>query len=298
MKMVLTLIAGPHGALELPQLISKIAAASGITSAPVWLAADEACDLVFEAGSSFAVEDAVRSLVSKANIDVLVQPFEGRRKCLLVADMESTIIENEMLDELADRVGLRPQISEITRRAMNGEIDFVSALEARVALLAGMEERVLDEAANHIRLTSGARELVATMRAAGAITALVSGGFRVFADQVAAELGFDRVVSNRLDIVAGRIAGTVRRPIVTGETKRQTLLTLAAERGIPLDRTMAVGDGANDLPMLTVAGTGVAFRAKPMVAASARFRIDHADLRGLLFAQGYRRDQILGQHPA
>jgi phosphoserine phosphatase len=298
MKMVLTLIAGPHGALELPQLISKIAAASGITSAPVWLAADEACDLVFEAGSSFAVEDAVRSLVSKANIDVLVQPFEGRRKCLLVADMESTIIENEMLDELADRVGLRPQISEITRRAMNGEIDFVSALEARVALLAGMEERVLDEAANHIRLTSGARELVATMRAAGAITALVSGGFRVFADQVAAELGFDRVVSNRLDIVAGRIAGTVRRPIVTGETKRQTLLTLATELGIPLDQTMAVGDGANDLPMLTAAGTGVAFRAKPMVAASAQFRIDHANLRGLLFAQGYRRDQILGQHPA
>jgi phosphoserine phosphatase len=298
MKMVLTLIAGPHGALELPQLISKIAAASGITSAPVWLAADEACDLVFEAGSSVAVEDAVRSLVGAADIDVLVQPFEGRRKCLLVADMESTIIENEMLDELADRVGRRPQISEITHRAMNGEIDFVSALEARVALLAGMEERVLDEAANHIRLTSGARELVATMRASGAITALVSGGFRVFADQVAAELGFDRVVSNRLDIVAGRIAGTVRRPIVTGETKRQTLLTLATELGIPLDQTMAVGDGANDLPMLTAAGTGVAFRAKPMVAASARFRIDHADLRGLLFAQGYRRDQILGQHPA
>ena len=208
--------------------------------------------------------------------------------------MESTIIENEMLDELADRVGLRPQISEITRRAMNGEIDFVSALEARVALLAGMEERVLDEVANHIRLTSGARALVATMRAAGAFTALVSGGFGFFADQVAAGLGFDRAVSNRLDIVAGRIAGTIQRPIVTGKTKRQTLLTLAAELGIPLDRTMAVGDGANDLPMLAVAGLGVAFRAKPMVAASARFRIDHADLKGLLFAQGYRRDQILG----
>ena len=138
------------------------------------------------------------------------------------------------------------------------------------------------------------RALVATMRTAGAFTALVSGGFGFFADQLAAELGFDRVVSNRLDIVAGRIAGTVQRPVVTGKTKRQTLLTLAAELGIPLDRTMAVGDGANDLPMLAVAGLGVAFRAKPMVAASARFRIDHADLKGLLFAQGYRRDQILG----
>jgi phosphoserine phosphatase len=294
MKMVLTLIAGPHGGLELPHLVSKIAATSGITSAPVWLAADEACDLVLDAGSPFAVEEAVRSLVGSADIDILIQPFEGRRKNLLVADMEATIIENEMLDELADRVGLRPQISEITRRAMNGEIDFVSALDARVALLAGMEERVLDDVADHIRLTAGARALVATMRAAGAITALVSGGFGVFADRVAAELGFDRVVSNRLDIVAGRIAGTVQRPIVTGKTKRQTLLTLAAELGIPLDRTMAVGDGANDLPMLTVAGIGVAFRAKPVVAASARFRIDHADLKGLLFAQGYRWDQILG----
>jgi phosphoserine phosphatase len=294
MKMVLTLIAGSHGASELPHLVSKVAAASGIALAPVWLAANEACDLIFEAGSSTAVEETVRSLIGSADIDALVQPFEGRRKNLLVADMESTIIENEMLDELANRVGLRPQISEITRRAMNGEIDFASALEARVALLAGMEERVLKEVANHIRLTAGARALVATMRAAGAFTALVSGGFGFFANQLAAELGFDRVVSNRLDIVAERIAGTVRRPIVTGETKRQTLLTLAAELGIPLDRTMAVGDGSNDLPMLAIAGLGVAFRAKPMVAASARFRIDHADLKGLLFAQGYRRDQILG----
>jgi phosphoserine phosphatase len=294
MKMVLTLIAGPHGASELPHLVSKVSAASEIASAPVWLAADEACDLVFEAGSSVAIEEAVRSLVGSADIDILVQPFEGRRKSLLVADMEATIIENEMLDELADRVGLRPQISEITRRAMNGEIDFTAALEARVAMLAGLEDRALAEVADRIRLTPGARSLVATMRAAGAVTVLVSGGFGIFADQVAAELGFDRVVANHLDIVAERITGTVRRPMVTGDTKRRTLLNVAAELGIPLDRTMAVGDGANDLPMLTVAGIGVAFRAKPVVAASARFRIDHADLKGLLFAQGYRWDQILG----
>jgi phosphoserine phosphatase len=131
------------------------------------------------------------------------------------------------------------------------------------------------------------------MRAAGAVTALVSGGFTIFAEHVAAELGFDRVVANHLDIAAGRIVGTVRQPIVTGETKRQTLLALAAEQGIPLQQTMAVGDGANDLPMLAIAGTGIAFRAKPLVASTARWRIDNADLTGLLYVQGYRSDEII-----
>ena len=294
MNMVLTLIAGSHGASELPHLVSVIADAIGVTAAPIWLAPNEACDLIFDARCSTAVEKAARSLVDSAEIDVLVQPIEGRRKRLLVADMEATIIENEMLDELADRLGLWAQISEITRRAMNGEIDFVAALEARVAMLAGMQERVLEEVAGCIRLTPGGPALIATMRAAGAVTVLVSGGFGIFADRVAAELGFDRVVANRLEIAAGRVAGTVRRPIVTGETKWQTLLALATELRISLGQTMAVGDGANDLPMLAAAGVGIAFRAKPLVAASARFRIDHADLTGLLFVQGYRRDEILG----
>jgi phosphoserine phosphatase len=212
----------------------------------------------------------------------------------LVADLESTIIENEMLDELADFLGLRPQVSEITRRAMNGEIDFAAALEARVGLLKGMNDCVLDEAASRIRLTPGARQLVATMRTTGAITALVSGGFTVFADRVAAELGFDHVVANRLELAAGCIEGTVGQPIVTGETKQQTLLALAAELGISLEQTIAVGDGANDLPMLATAGLGVAFRAKPSVAAVARWRIDHGDLTGLLYTQGYHREEIVG----
>lgn len=293
MNMVLTLIAGAHGASRLPRLVAVIAGALGITAEPVWLAPGEACDLVFDDLGSAAVEGAARALIDNGDIDVLVQPLAERRKRLLVADMESTIIENEMLDELADFLGLRLQISEITHRAMNGEIDFVAALEARVALLAGVEHRVLEAATARIRLTPGARALIATMRAAGAVTALVSGGFTIFAEQVAAELGFDRVVANRLDVTAGRIAGTVRQPIVTGETKRQTLLALAAEHNIPLQRTMAVGDGANDLPMLATAGTGIAFRAKPMVASTARWRIDNADLTGLLYAQGYRSDEII-----
>jgi phosphoserine phosphatase len=294
MSAVLTLIAGCRNTRRLDRIAEMIADRIEATTEPVWLSPGEACDLVLEAGDLAGVERVARSLIDGAAVDVLVQPSAGRRKQLLVADMESTIIENEMLDELADFLGLRAQVSEITRRAMNGEIDFVTALNARVGLLKGSGSCVLEEAASRIRLTPGARELVATMRAQGAVTALVSGGFAIFAERVAALLGFDHVVANRLDLTAGRIAGTVRPPIVTGESKRQVLLRLATENGIPLDRALAVGDGANDLPMLTAAGMGVAFHAKPLVAASARWRIDHAGLRALLFAQGYRADEFIG----
>jgi phosphoserine phosphatase len=177
---------------------------------------------------------------------------------------------------------------------MNGEIDFAGALAARVAMLAGAETGILAEAAARIRVTPGAAALIATMRRAGAETAVVTGGFKIFADRVAGQLGIGHVVANRLEITDGRLTGRVLPPIVTGDTKRETLLTLAGELGLAADAVLAVGDGANDLPMLGAAGLGIAFRAKPAVAAAARWRIDHADLTAALYVQGYRREEIFG----
>jgi phosphoserine phosphatase len=255
-----------------------------------WLA-PVACDI---AGGAVD-EAAVRAAIGDRPIDAIIQPAAGRRRRLLIADLESTVIENEMLEELADFLGMRSHVEAITRRAMNGEIDFVDALAERVALLRGLPETVLGEAAARIRLMPGAQALVATLRRSGVHTALVSGGFTVFAEPVAARLGFDRVVANRLDLADGKIVGTVRPPIVTAATKRDTLTALAGELDLTPAETLAVGDGANDLPMLQAAGLGIAFPAKPAVAAAARWRIDHADLTALLYAQGYRQQEIAGE---
>ena len=236
---------------------------------------------------------AVRAALDGAAIDAIVTPAVGRRKQLLIADMDSTIVTGETLDELADFAGLKERIAAITARAMNGELDFKAALRERVAMLRGLPLEALERTWERVRLTPGARELVATMRAHGACAALVSGGFTFFTGRVAALCGFDLHRSNTLLDDGAALTGQVAEPILDRGTKLATLTALAADRGLPLSATLAVGDGANDLDMLRAAGLGVAFHAKPTVAAAAQVRVDHADLRALLFVQGYRADEFV-----
>lgn len=223
-------------------------------------------------------------------VDVVVQHAAGRRKALIVADMDSTMITVECLDELADYAGIKPQIAAVTERAMRGELDFGEALDARVALLEGLSESAIDQClAERVRLMPGARALVQTMRGWGAETVLISGGFTRFAGPVAEQIGFARVVANELLIAEGKLTGRVAKPIVDAATKEATLIASAQSLRLNAEATLAVGDGANDLGMIRKAGLGVAYHAKPIVAAAAGARIDHGDLTAVLYAQGVPR---------
>jgi phosphoserine phosphatase len=294
MDHVLTLIA-PPGRLPADLLRAAreaLAALGGATGAPDWLAPAEAADLPFGSLAAGQADAAVRAALAGAPVDVIAQPAAGRRKRLLIADMDSTIVTTETLDELAGQAGIKDRIAAITKRAMNGELDFEGALRERVAMLAGLPVEALQRTWEETELMPGARALVATMRAHGARCALVSGGFTFFTGRVAALVGFHEHHSNTLLDADGRLTGHVADPILGRNAKLATLKRLAAEAGIGLDAALAVGDGANDLDMIQAAGLGVAFRAKPVVAAAARARVEHADLRALLFAQGYRAGEI------
>ena len=290
MTHVLTLIANRAATTLDDALIARVRDAVRGGEVAV-LSAGEAVDIPVKTAPEMQV---VRAAIGKKPVDAIVVKARGRRKGLLVADMDSTIVTTETLDELAACVGLKRHIAAITRRAMNGELDFAAALRERVGMLKGLPLAALESTWAATVLTPGARELVATMRAHNATTALVSGGFSCFTSRVAEAAGFQLQQSNVLLDDGQALTGEVGEPILDKDAKLATLRELAALRGLKLAATLAVGDGANDLPMLLEAGLGVAFHARPMVAAAARARVDHANLRALLFAQGYRADEILG----
>lgn len=287
---VLCLIANPADPALDPQLVAAI---QHETRGEInWLHQRVACEIVSPKAADPVAE--ARALIADRPVDAALLPLAHRRKKLLVADMDSTMINEECIDELADAAGIKAQVAEITERAMNGELDFEAALRTRVALIKGLERKVIEEIRRErITLAPGGRALVQTMKAYGAYTSLVSGGFTFFAEYFAKRIGFDEAIANTLQFNGEVLTGTVADPIVDKNTKLSRLLGLAEERGIPIAETMAVGDGANDLDMIRAAGLGVALHAKPFVAAEADARIDFGDLTALLYLQGYSDDEIV-----
>ncbi|MCA1499996.1 MULTISPECIES: phosphoserine phosphatase SerB [unclassified Bradyrhizobium] len=299
MSLVATLICNPDN----PALDSTIvdgARAVLPQAAPAhWLFDRVAVDIPFGADSNLegdrnAIEQRLRELRGDLPIDIVVQPVGFRRKKLFLADMDSTMIGQECIDELADFVGVKAHVAAITERAMRGEIEFEPALRERVALLKDLPASAVDEVlAKRITLTPGGRELVATMRANGAYTCLVSGGFTLFTRAVAAKIGFQENRANELVVRDGKFTGEVKEPILGRAAKLATLVDLMESFDLDDIDSVVVGDGANDLAMIQAAGLGVAYHAKPAVAAAAAARIDHGDLTALLYAQGYRRDEFV-----
>lgn len=289
---VVCLIADPAQAPLEAALVNAVGRALGV--GPRWLAAAEACEFVLADGAQAGLAERVRAIVGGAPLDVAVVPAQPRVKRLLVSDMDSTMIAIECIDELAAAVGIRAEVAAITQRAMNGELDFRAALEARVALLAGLPVGVFEEIyRERLRYVPGARTLIQTMRARGALTALVSGGFVPFTDRVRAALGFDLAQANRLEIRDDRVTGRLLPPIRDPGSKRAMLLRLARACGLERAETLAVGDGANDLPMLAAAGLGVAFRAHPVVVRQVPVAIEVGDLTALLYLQGIARHEFV-----
>jgi phosphoserine phosphatase len=294
MAFVATLVANPSNPVLTPALAEEAAAAVD-ASGLYWLADGIACDIALKDGANPDWQEALlRGVVGDAPVDVIVQQAETRRKKLLIADMDSTMIGQECIDELAAEVGLKDKVAAITARAMNGEIAFEPALVERVALLKGLPVTVIAEViANRITLTSGGKELIATMKAKGYYTALVSGGFTVFTRPIAEILGFDENRANILLEEGGYLTGTVAEPILGKQAKVDALIDISTRLGISTADALAVGDGANDLGMLHLAGSGVALHAKPVVSSQVNIRIDHADLTALLYIQGYRKTDFI-----
>lgn len=276
---------------EVSTIRSYLSKQTGQDSHFEWLNEGVACDLLHQATNANALKSTIDELAVEG-LDVVTQPTAHRRKRMLFADMDSTLIEQECIDELAYYLGIKSQIADITERAMNGELVFEDALKDRVKLLQGLPESAIEEVyAKQITLMPGGKTLAATMKQHGAYLVIVSGGFDVFTSKVREALGFDEDHSNQLETADGTLTGHVVPPIFGKASKRDTMLRLANERSVALDDIMAVGDGANDLAMLNEAGLGVAYHAKPTVQAQASASIIHHDLSALLYLQGYKHDE-------
>ncbi|MCK0141539.1 phosphoserine phosphatase SerB [Aliiroseovarius sp. F20344] len=288
---IATLIASPTARNLEPALVENLRNAWGGGDA-VWLAPDEAAEFSLDALPDNQWD--VWEDLQKLGVDLIVLPAEGRKKKMLLADMDSTMIQQECIDELADEAGVGERVKDITARAMNGELDFEGALTERVGLLKGLPESVIgDVLANRITLMPGGKALLSTMKANGAYAALVSGGFTAFTAHIAETLGFDENRANTLNVDGGALTGTVGMPILGREAKVQALKEITTRLGLSHDDVMAVGDGANDLGMLGLAGAGVALHAKPSVAAECDIRINHGDLTALLYIQGYAQSDFV-----
>jgi phosphoserine phosphatase len=295
MSLVATLICNPANPALDSTIVDGARAVLPSAGPARWLFDEVAVDLPFESKDDFrAIEARLRASRGDLPIDIVVQPIAARRKKLFLADMDSTMIGQECIDELADFVGLKDHVAEITERAMRGEIAFEPALRDRVALLKGLPVSVVDEVlAKRITLTPGGRELVMTMRAHGAYTCLISGGFTLFTNAVAVKIGFQENRANELVVADGKFTGEVKEPILGRERKLATLIELLESFDLDDIDSLVAGDGANDLDMIQHAGLGVAYHAKPAVAEAAAARIDHGDLTALLYAQGYRREEFV-----